>query len=302
MPTCASQSVSASDEASCKPAFGITDEHLRKPAALLSALLERMRHNPDIQTPEAAARAALAVSEELSKHFRKIIGDNISHDLSGTDGTALTSSSDSEANTQSKNRPNAKTRARFRRKLLRQQQQQQIYQEGPDPWNYAQEGWHQPVVAPLPDLMEQQEQHFRESLWSGGWIMVPVLPTCSPTEPSTEHSAGQLLGQAACSVQSSSRHARPNTVRAAMVRDEAQFRHAMWRGGWQMVPIADALPENRSDSIDVRSATTQFQLRVNRCLKVHRWRRMQRVWTDWMREHAALEGDSAPTNGKARSH
>ena len=216
---------------------------------------------------------------------------------------SLTSGSDSEAGSSSaKARPSAKARARLRRQF-----QQQQWQEQP----------------PLPGVFEQQEQHFRESLWAGQWVVAPVV--ASPPKQSQQRPPPPSQPEPP---RARTTTAAERIARITHARDASAFREGMWTGGWQRVAIGEAsaqpaaaapVPEQEAElermltvpatrphheripSEELMLAFGQqqwlmtaaaytstggpvFRQRVLRCLKVRRWLRMQRVWTEWMRD------------------
>ena len=190
-----------------------------------------------------------------------------------TESQCTTSESESDGaatTTHSRSRPSAKARARLRRQLQAQQQQQQqelgvlaaaaaegVLNNGPpqhQQWHawsphpqtrwqpgglrYGQENRHQP----LPGLLEQQEQHFRESLWDGRWVVAPVLmpmppqPTSHPMSQYNDNTGSNTNGNNTNTAQP------PRNAALAPARDEETFCLGMWAGSWQMVEYPNQPP------------------------------------------------------------
>ena len=274
----------------------MADDLAVDPAAVLRGLLTDLREAKPQNLSGKTITDALALCEQLSHLLLTLDNEGLAPGraqelTSACDSHNATSeSSDSEAVTSqssSHNRPSARTRARLRRQRQRQQQQQlqsegenDEHQQGQWP-EWPTQGWQMYTPGqPLPMVHEQQEQRFLNTLWSGGWHMVPVAPlpqqsphvaTPYPTQRSSHRRAAG--GQ----------RTREPSVGAVLVSDESSFRQAMWSGCWHMVPLSTVPPQVGVDE----SRTTGFRERVIRCMKAHRWQRLQRVWTEWMRSQPA---------------
>ena len=265
-------------------AIPVPAEQPRDPVAVLSTLLGQLRDGKT-SVSSSSAVTALALCEDISDQLRALIMPPAAAPLAtACDSQCTTSESDSDSTVKgpSKNRPSARSRARLRRN--QQQAQYSESQRHYDEWQQWQSQWResQPMSQPLPGVIEQQEQHFRSSLWSGGWVVVPVAPIVPPgaggpiagatpivtqsTEAMAENIAnrGALVGHAP-------------SMQVADVSDAIAFQQGMFSGGWQAVPATNMAATGTS-------APTPFKERAQRCMKVYRWQRMQNVWTEWMRD------------------
>ena len=294
------------------------------PAAVLGTLLDELRNKRNVAPSGASLTVAIALCDELAAHLRSLTPAEV---ISACDSTCTTSESDSEAPSHSKSRPSAKTRARFRRhqqqqQLQQQQQQQQqeleLHQEPQPQWQQWQQQWqeqqqqwqeqHTPGT-PLPGLLEQQQQQFRQSLWNGGWLMAPMAPIGPMVAPMAQPNAGVGVvvvdgrgdGRGGGRGGGRGRHriAEQHEEYCQPVGSAQTFTRAMWSGGWQMVPLAQVqeapeLPQQARSADGGGAMHTEgeagggLKQRVLRCMKVRRWQRCQAVWTEWMRA-----GDSA---------
>ena len=191
----------------------------------------------------------------------------------GTDSACVTSESDSDhTSTHSRSRPSARARARLLRRRQEQGQQEQEQEQhgqqqllqgastGPADLQWQQWQWQWQGIGththapgqPLPRLQEhqvQQEEHFRSSLWNGGWVMAPValaapmaVPMAAPMAPSPPyHPYDPRRPAATSSAQQPQRlrHARDQPPRVRAPPSEAAFQQQLWSGGWQMVPLQE---------------------------------------------------------------
>jgi hypothetical protein len=273
------------------------------PTTVLSALLDSVRSPRARKLERGSLERALGLCDELKTHLSGML-DGVVTAYSGvaeavtgaqrateltaacdsqvTSESEVTSESDTPTSTKPRSRPNAKTRARHLRRQQewqwRQWQDQQGQQAQQAQQNHqAQQGQRHATASgspPLPGVLEQQEQCFRESLWNGVWVVAPVVPAPETAAP---HVASPPPGSASGDSVASAPRARVSggaPVRVPPALGHATFRAGMWGGSWQMV-TAQVEPSEAGRLL--------FQRRVQRCLKVHRWMRMQRVWTDWMR-------------------
>jgi hypothetical protein len=344
------------------------------PVAVLNALLHDIRDATPAKPSNATIEAALQLCTELTAHLHSLRGCEAAPNTDSSARSPLTitmpvacesqctsqcttSESDSESHARSKNRPNSRARARARRAQLSQEQQQEEEEEVVVGYTEARQQrrvamqpelqpelhpsdtsvpwmWHAPNQQ-LPGLMEQQEQHFRESLWGGGWLMVPVPPQQPvpnggfQTPPFQEQHAAICDSGTQASAYPASSH------------DAGHFCQTMWNGAWHMMPLGCAssgqaecageslvagtseegatgpvsyehpcgtfleMPQSTPPCAPLdaaRDAPPTFKKRVARCMKAHRWFRMQRVWTEWMRDDAALnEAPQLPQHDVASS-
>ena len=283
------------------------------PVAALSALLGSLRDGSTAQPSYATAAHALSLVEELAAHLRTLTrtascgaepAATAVSIIPACDSQQTTSESDSDnyASSHSKSRPSARSRARMRRQQQQQQQAQQAqaqpqpqHETQTEPWQQQWQQWqwqwreHRPCL-PLPGVIEAQEHHFRQSLWNGQWLVVPVAPplTTGISAPGTP----ELV-----------------VLEAPVPQPKPEdFRHAMWSGEWRMVPLSysqgQPLPPQygvaANGAMDPalgvpateRARYLPFRLRVQRCMRVYRWQRMQRIWTEWMRS-SGTQADSS---------
>ena len=152
-------------------------------------------------------------------------------------------------------------------------------------------------------MPEAQEQHFRQSLWNGEWLVVPVPPpltTVMPAPMAGSPESGVPAAAGAVVLEAPVPRAAP---------EAEDFRQAMWNGEWRMVPMsysqppplpahyvaaAEGVADPPSGVPDTeRARYLPFRLRVQRCMRVYRWQRMQRVWTEWMRASGSQAGSSS---------
>jgi hypothetical protein len=187
----------------------------------------------------------------------------------GTDSACATSESDSDhMSTHSRSRPSARARARLLRRQQEQRQQvQDEEQEGHEhlqggsaghadlqwqqwQWQWQAMGTHAPGQ-PLPFLheyQEQQEEHFRSSLWNGGWVMAPIALAApivaSRSPPPPQHTYDPRRPSAASTQPRRLRHARDQPPRVRAPPSEATFQQQLWSGGWQMVPLQEEQPSS----------------------------------------------------------
>ena len=192
----------------------------------------------------------------------------------GTDSACVTSESDSDhTSTLSRSRPSARARARLLRRRQEQGQQEQEQEQhgqqqllqgastGPADLQWQQWQWQWQGIGththapgqPLPRLQEhqvQQEEHFRSSLWNGGWVMAPVAlavpmavpmaaPMASPSPPYHPYDPRRPAATSSAQQPQRLRHARDKPPRVRAPPSEAAFQQQLWSGGWQMVPLQE---------------------------------------------------------------
>ena len=268
------------------------------PVEVLSSLLSDLRDGKLAAPSRTIATAALALCDELSNHLRTLTLSPSASLLSTACVLQCTSSeSDSETPSKgtSKSRPSARSRARLRRQqqqlLLLQQpqhdpaQQAQHVEWQQQQWQQWQWQWreHQQLPRqPLPGVLEQQEQHFRSSLWNGQWLVMPVAPPHATTPSS--HVA--MAAVAASGGGPAGGYPMQLSTHGMVVTDDTTLRQATWTGGGGVMPRAIRASMAATHGVDLKT-------RVQRCMKVHRWERMQRVWTDWMRLSSSREETEA---------
>ena len=325
--------MSAASRDDARPDDIMSQDAVHDPVAVLSSLLGHLRDGKAAAPSSTTAAAALALCEELSNHLRALTISPSAGPLStACDSQCTTSESDSETSSKSvsKSRPSARSRARLRRQQQQQQQQQpdslgrfvaQQQQQPPPPrhahdpamqqaqhdewqqWQQWQWQWreHQQLPSqPLPGVLEQQEQHFRSSLWNGQWLVMPVAPPhASMSAPPSHVAMPAVAAGGGGPVGGYAMQAPPHVMirngrHEMVIADDATFRQVMWTGGWHVVPRASLVGAHGAD----------IKTRVQRCMKVHRWERMQRVWTEWMRgiEEEAQAAQEAQAALAASAH
>ena len=320
--------------------------------AVLEDLLDGLRSGAIAPPSTTAATVCFKLCEELASHLCSLVGAAPQPLLAKGAGSFLPTACDSQCTTSesdsetahAKGRPSGRSRARFRRRQQQMQDQApmtsyELHQAGfpvpsaahaPPQWQQWQWAWQEhPNSAPLPGVLEQQEQqvqHFTQSLWSGGWVMVPVVP--SPSGPSAAGTYGvpalpprsatvavpAAEGTAACEQLDASEPcgAHRGAAGAGGTAGGAEGETSGVVGGEQgggsevggasgrlslaVASLAVAAAGHRTEMPPEpeRQSRAEAQLRslVIRAGSVRRWRLAQRVWTQWMRARASDRSDA----------
>ena len=304
------------------------------PAAILETLLDRLLHNPEESKPSPkSAAAALTLCESLANHLRSLVSDEPGHpkaspsmmptdtDIHGFGSGLMTAAPESSApvaagapveGASGEGRRPSRPSQKQRQKLRRQQEAQQAHAEQAHA-EQAQVEQAQAAGAPTHyeymAMLQAQQQQFQQSPWSGGWQMVPFPPNVplsqmvfAPTPLDFHQSSWGVGWQMVPHPPLFSAHAAaaparaPQHVRApSPPRSPSAKRCPPCAAFPARVPPTPPVPPKPVEPV---ASDATLKERVTRCMKAYRWRRMQGVWTHWMRDEWLRNSAAAAATAK----